>query len=646
MVNKATKQGRLPAVLAGVGTSGLVLLVLVAAAYGLYAFSYSGTIFPNTMVAGVNVGGLDEAAAEALLVEKIRSFEQAPMSVIVAGTPVMLSPSDVDASYDAAVTVAAAYAVGRSGDGVNRVLAQLRAAFRPTDIPLSVTYSSEALTKFLDDVGHRLNDEAANAGVEYRKGRVVVTPEHAGNQFNRILLEQVLTEALDAATPPPVDLTFPLQPFQPSIHAADIQQLLPIISVVVSRTITLTFEELSFTITPDQLTEWVQLTSVSAGSRTSVEGFFESTGAVLIDADRGKITAYAKTLADEIAREPVDARLSIQNGKATVFAAAQDGRALEEAATVQAVADVLLQRRTSAKTGTVIRPASVPLPVTITKPTVTSSTVDDLGIKELIGTATTDFTGSPDNRVHNIGTGLKYLNGWLVKPSDEFSTVKALGAVDGSTGYLPELVIKENKTIPEFGGGLCQVSTTLFRSVMNAGLPITERQNHSYRVVYYERGIGPGLDATVYLPRPDFRFKNDTPGWILIQGAIKGKNLTFELYGTSDGRTASIDGPHTLSTTPAPPTVYETNSALAPGEQKEVGHAHPGATTTATYTVTRAGEVINQQTFLSKYKAIAAIIQEGPKADAAPTPESAAPAVPAPAPELVPAPTPDQPAQQ
>jgi len=220
----------------------------------------------------------------------------------------------------------------------------------------------------------------------------------------------------------------------------------------------------------------------------------------------------------------------------------------------------------------------------------------------------------------------------LIKPGEEFSTVKALGAVDGSTGYLPELVIKENKTIPEFGGGLCQVSTTLFRTVMNAGLPITERLNHSYRVVYYERGVGPGLDATVYLPKPDFRFKNDTPGWILIQGEVKGTNITFEMYGTKDGREATIDGPHTLSTTAPPPTVYESNPALAPGEQKEVGHAHPGASTVATHTVKRGDEVINQQTFTSKYKAIAAIIQEGPKPDAAPAPAETPPA--------------DQPAQQ
>lgn len=631
---------RLPAWMVGVGTSVIVLLILLGLAYGLYAFSYSGNIFPNTIVAGVNVGGQNVETAETALTAKVRAFEEGTFTLTVADTPIIVKPSEVDVSYDVSATVAAAFSIGRRGDALQQFSDQLQAAFATTDVPLVVTYDEEALSKFLDDLGHRLNDEAANAGVEYRKGQVVITPEHGGSQFNRELLKQTIQEALAMATPPSSDLTFPLEPFEPSIHTADVQQLLPHISSIVSKDILLTFEEEKFTLTPDQLTEWIQLTSPGSITRSTVEGFLDSSSAILIDVDRQKITAYAKTVAGEIAQEPVDAKLAIKDGKATVFSAAKDGRSLDEPATVESIATVLTQRRTTATAGKTIAQESIKLPVKVTKPAVTTSTVEDLGIKELIGTGTTDFSGSPSNRIHNINTGTRYLNGWLIKPGDEFSTVRALGAVDGSTGYLPELVIKENKTIPEFGGGLCQVSTTLFRAVMNAGLPVTERLNHSYRVSYYERGIGPGLDATVYLPRPDFRFKNDTPGWILVQGTVKGNNLTFELYGTSDDRTATIDGPHTLSTTAAPPTVYETNASLAPGEQKEVGHAHPGATTTATYTVKRGGEVINQQTFTSKYKAIAAIIQEGPKGDAPPAPE--------PTPEPAPAETPpaDQPATQ
>lgn len=636
---KTTRNRRLPAWLVGVGTSLFVLVLLLGITYGFYAFSYSGEIFPGTSAGSILVSGLSQSDAEAKLTEQIRTFEGAPLTLTVADTQATLKLADLDVSYDAATTAAAAYHIGRDSSLWRNIETQLRAVFEPTNVPLTVTYNQEALTKFLDDLSKRLGDDAHNAGFEYNKGQLVIIPEQSGNEFDRALLETTIKQAITTATLPESSLTFPLKPVLPNVTRAEAAKVLALVSAIVPKKLTLGFEEKQFTITPDQLTTWIDIESSDDSAGSTGDGLLPSSSAVLVDFNRDEIAAFVKTIADDVAQEAVDAKLTITNGKATVFAAAQDGRALEQEATVQAVLDALMARRAAALLGKPISDAVVKLAVTVTKPTVTSSTVEDLGIKELIGTGTTDFSGSPNNRVHNINTGTRYLNGWLIKPGDEFSTVKALGAVDGSTGYLPELVIKENKTIPEFGGGLCQVSTTLFRSVMNAGLPITERLNHSYRVSYYERGVGPGLDATVYLPRPDFRFKNDTPGWILVQGTVKGNSLTFELYGTSDGRTATIDGPHTLSTTSAPPTVYETNPALAPGEQREVQKPHAGASTSATYTVKRGGEVINQQTFQSKYKAIAAVIQEGPKADAAPAPE------PMPEPAPAEAPPADQPAQ-
>jgi vancomycin resistance protein YoaR len=108
---------------------------------------------------------------------------------------------------------------------------------------------------------------------------------------------------------------------------------------------------------------------------------------------------------------------------------------------------------------------------------------------------------------------------------------------------LPELVIKENKTTPEFGGGICQVSSTLFRAAIYSGLKITERRNHSYPIRYY---LPYGMDATIYEPRPDFKFINNTPGPILILSEVVGTELTFRFFGTRDGRSVTVDGPHIL----------------------------------------------------------------------------------------------------
>jgi len=135
----------------------------------------------------------------------------------------------------------------------------------------------------------------------------------------------------------------------------------------------------------------------------------------------------------------------------------------------------------------------------------------------------------------------------LIKPGEEFSFVKILGEVDSDHGYLPELVIKKDKTEPEFGGGICQVSTTAFRAALNSGLKITARRNHAYPVQYYNPQ---GMDATVYIPRPDLRFINNTPAYILIQTKIEDTELIFKFFGTDDGREVKITGPKIIERKP------------------------------------------------------------------------------------------------
>ncbi len=151
-----------------------------------------------------------------------------------------------------------------------------------------------------------------------------------------------------------------------------------------------------------------------------------------------------------------------------------------------------------------------------------------------------NFAGSPANRIHNIQVATQRYDGLVIMPGEEFSFNQYLGEVDATNGYLPELVIKDNVTTPEYGGGICQVSTTVFRAAMQAGLEITSRQNHSYPVAYYGT---PGYDATIYNPAPDFKFKNDTGSPIQLKTSILGTRLIFEVWGTSDGREVTVNGP-------------------------------------------------------------------------------------------------------
>lgn len=219
-------------------------------------------------------------------------------------------------------------------------------------------------------------------------------------------------------------------------------------------------------------------------------------------------------------------------------------------------------------------------------------------IIEIIGTGHSNFAGSPNNRRHNIKVGAETYHGLIIAPGEEFSVVENLGPITKEGGYLPELVIKDNQTIPEYGGGLCQVSTTLFRTALETGLPITARQNHSYRVSYYEPA---GTDAAIYNPWPDLKFINDTNNHIMIQARIEDNDLYFDFWGTNDQREVSISDPIVYNIVSPPPTKLIVSKDLAPGEKKCTERAHNGANAYFDYIVKHKNGETTEKRFNSYY---------------------------------------------
>ena len=250
--------------------------------------------------------------------------------------------------------------------------------------------------------------------------------------------------------------------------------------------------------------------------------------------DQESLRQFISDLSRQVNHDPVDARFQVENGLVSVFSLSSPGLILDEEKSLIKIEDALFQNNLT---------SPLELSFNETKPQVDSNNVDNLGIRSLIGEGQSNFAGSPKNRIFNIKVATGRFNGVLISPNEEFSFVKTLGEVDADHGYLPELVIKKDKTEPEFGGGICQVSTTAFRAAVNSGLKITARKNHAYPVSYYNPQ---GFDSTVYIPRPDLRFINNTPGYILIQTKIEGTILTFDFYGTDDGRKINIIGPKIL----------------------------------------------------------------------------------------------------
>ncbi|MBI2028252.1 MAG: VanW family protein [Candidatus Levybacteria bacterium] len=317
-----------------------------------------------------------------------------------------------------------------------------------------------------------------------------------------------------------------------------------------------------------------------------------------------------------INKDPTDALFTFENGKVTTFRVSSDGQMIDIDAIKKSLDSqftTLLLSTKSPKNAP--KNISIRIPIKIIKPKITTDKINNLGIKELIGTGTSLFSHSIQSRIFNITLAASKINGVLIAPGEEFSFDKALGDVSAFTGYKQAYIIQGGKTILGDGGGVCQVSTTFFRSILDAGLPITERNAHSYRVGYYELDSPPGLDATIYVPSVDLKFKNDTGNYVLIQTLVDEnlQQLSIFLYGTKDGRTVEISKPVITNIIPPPEDRYQDDPNLPKGTVKQIDFKAEGSRVSFTRLVHKNGKEIISDKFISNYSPWQAVFLRGTK---------------------------------
>jgi len=241
---------------------------------------------------------------------------------------------------------------------------------------------------------------------------------------------------------------------------------------------------------------------------------------------------------------------------------------------------------------------------TVIQPEITLSQINSYGIEEELAVGKSNFSHSIPARIENIILASSKFNGVLIPPNRVFSFNETVGDISSLTGYQPAYIIKEGKTVLGDGGGVCQVSTTLFRAALNAGLPIVERQAHAYRVSYYENDSQPGFDATVYAPSVDLKIKNDTSNYILIQTEIDKNNnlLFFKLYGKKDNRRIEISDVYLWDVSSPPSAIYQDDPTLKKGVVKQVDFPAWGGKASFVYKVYKENKLIIDQKFYSSYR--------------------------------------------
>ncbi len=566
--------------------AGLIILVMG----GLEA-EYWGRVIPGVKVAGINIGGMDTNQAAAAITRKTNQMKQ--IELVWGTNKWTISLADMGAAYDAGETVAEAMKIGRSG-GWRRILSERYAATQNgINIDPIFVIGENNLIGSVASIAAQINVPAKEPEVSYDKagGQVSVSPGENGQEVDTRLLVELIKAKL--AHFDETAITVPVVAMEPKLNEAQLEQAKERAQKLVGKQLTISFAdgEQKWVVDDEQLMTWIDPSTSSGWKQDEMAG-------------------WVAQLAAGVDRVPGNASfLFVGPGKVQEFRPAKEGWQVNQDQVNQ---DVLAAAEKLSGTD---KTAVVELTVNKTDPTVKNSQVNNLGIKELLGRGESWFSGSIDNRIFNIQKATEALNGMLVAPGETFSFNQAIGEVSANTGYKQAYVISEGKTVLGDGGGVCQTSTTLFRAVLAAGLPIEERVAHAYRVSYYEQNYQPGFDATVFQPSPDFKFKNDTSAYILIQtkfDATAGK-LTYDIYGTSDGRKVETSKSRVWDITPPPPDLYQDDPTLPVGKIVQTEHAAWGAKVAFDWKVTRGNEVLQQRTFYSNYVPWQAVYLRGTK---------------------------------
>lgn len=562
---------------------GVIVLLGAALGGGVFAYTrmYSNRIYPGVRVLGVQLDGLSKEEARRQLDKAVdAALEKGLVFALDNKQETVQVSSDSDLPdlirFDLDKAIEDAYNVGRV-NAIPKIAVEILAArIYPKQVAVNIDIDQDRIKEALTlQFATKLPEpKDATFSIDTKSGAepiVKVLPEKEGKILDLAgVFEKLRQQAAVLAFQP---ITLHVTKLTAQKKSADLQPLVDKAEEMLSRPpLKFTYEDKTYKIPTSTLATWI----IADPKNDSVT------------IDSVAFASSIRELAKGIESESKNGNLEVKDGKIVSFTASTVGKKINIEKTLEPVLSSWPPSST------------FPLIVEEERGAITGNDLDQYGIKELIGVGVSNYGNSPPNRIKNIKKAVyERVNGVLIAPGEEFSMLKTLGSVDGAHGWLPELVIKGNKTMPEFGGGLCQIGTTMFRSALATGLPITERRNHSYRVSYYEPA---GTDATIYEPSPDLKFKNDTDKYIILNAYIKGTQVFFEMWGTKDGRKVTQTKSRIYNIVSAPPTKLTETEDLPPGKKKCSESAHAGADAEFSTTVEYSDGRKREETFSSHYR--------------------------------------------
>ena len=562
---------------------------------------YESTVLAGANIAGVDAGGKNIDDAMTQIEAELSIFLEKKVVILASDQVAEFLPADLGIGFDYEKTKNSLPTM-RSLSGILRGVYLFVSG---QEIVPSVVIDEEKLFSTISILNLEFDAQNAYLSLDPVSKEVILNAESSGIKMDRESFQQDLNKKFEDLSED--SITINLFEIEPAIISADIEPFMDQAGDILTKKITISYDSdewifsasdysylLSFgtksTFAEDFGITW----SDGEQNENAKENSLVETGIDVV-IDEGGLGKYVQDfIATEVESPAENVSITMDDaGVITFEGSAKDGIEVN----TEVLKDMI---ELSLESGV----DAIDLPVkTLSSEVNVSQNLADLGIKELISVGYTDFTGSPYNRILNVGVGLSKFNGLLVEPGETFSFLDNLGAVDAASGYYKELVITNNETKPEYGGGLCQVSSTMYRAVLYGGLPVVARTEHSYAVSYYAYPSGYGLDATIYQPAPDLKFTNDTGSYILIQSYSEGTSAYFKFYGTDDGRTVMMDGPYYSNRVGAPADIIVYTTELAAGETQKKDSAHNGFDATWYRTIIGSDGTEETETIFSHYQA-------------------------------------------
>lgn len=598
----------------------LVWLAALAVVGGVlwYQNQYAGRIYQGVSVRGIDLSGMTLADAQTMLEAAFDPYPMAPVVVRYGDQIWTLTTKDLGVNFDARSAAQAAFQLGRrpvAGPDALHQITQLQSNLQ--DQLRAYRFGHEVLADeavdrttglaWLEARAREINRPTSEATLRINGLQVNSSPSQAGYSLDVASSLEAIYSALLQNSGATVDLT--VKETRPLL--ADVSQAEVFVRQVLGGPVTLTAADPdlddntpppSYTIPAQELARLVSTETVP-----QLDGSLQVVAHFDVSPLRGQVQSWAA----DLAREPIDAKVDFNpaNGEITVISPSQIGRTLNVDATLEAIRQAALSPERQAT-----------LPLTLVAPAVNMHAIEALGIKELVAEGTTNFKGSSADRVHNIAVAAAAIDNTVVPPGAVFSFNQAIGDVSKEYGYKDSLIIWGDRTAVGIGGGVCQVSTTVFRAAYYGGFPIEERWNHGYVVGWYGT---PGLDATIYTPHIDFKFRNTTDNYLIIKSELNEARgtLTFKFYGTKPPWLIEVTGPEVLKETPPPPPTYQKDASLAPGEVRQVEWASRGMDVVWRRVIRDSeGNVLRDEALKSSYTPWAAYYLVGPDASPGSTP--------------------------